>query len=539
MKFRRDIPVARIHGMLAMACSLTNAGIALAQPAPLPATDEPAPAAAAQAPTSAAGTPVAPVDSGGDVSPDTAPAAAPEAKSAEFARLNALEQKLDAQASRIDELEGTISAFNEQLAASDTEGSEDRRLAAWGFFDVTFGRMIYDHSNAAYAVATPNHWTFMNNGINVYLKSEMTKTLSAMVETRLTYTPVGNVTQYPTDVYINGTLAQTVGTYTRQNAASRLPYSYFMYRQHGVFIERAHLDWKPKDWFGIRLGRYLTPFGIWNEDHGSPVVLGVDMPNIINFALVPTHQMGVQFFGNRLLSDKLNLEYAVTLSNGRGPIDEYQDLDNNKAVGLRAKFIYSTDDLLLRLGGYVYRGRYTDSEQRSTLALTPAMSLDRSQAVPWGSTSKDISSYQETVGTLDAMIQFKGLKVMGEMARRQVLYNVAPPMDPQAALLKGIPFGAQVHAASYNGIAYYVIAGYEIDLGDSLAHVKVTPYLGADHLSPDQTMPYLDMNQYRLGLNVKPSPYITNKLEAMRVVPKSAETSSQAWMVVAQTAVSF
>jgi len=454
-------------------------------------------------------------------------------------RLKALEQKDAGKATRIEELESTVAALNEQLAAADNDGSEDRKLSAWGFFDLTLGKSFYDNSRALYASGTPRYASFMSNGINVYVKSEMTKTLSAMVETRLTYTPVGLDTDIPRMVYVDGKYLQTDGTFAREQTLYRTPYSYFSYHQHGVFIERAHVDWKPKDWFGIRLGRYLTPFGIWNEDHGSPVVLGVDMPNLINFALVPIHQMGLQIYGNRLLTDNLNLEYAVTLSNGRGPIDEYKDLDNDKAIGLRGKLVYTSDDLFMRLGGYAYTGRYTDRREEYYIYLTPNFGLDRSQPVPLSSASPTTESYRETIGTLDALVQFKGLKVMAELAHRRVIYSTAPLMNAQGALLNNVPYGTHIHAANYTGIAYYALAGYEVDLGESLGNVKVTPYVGADHLSPDQTMPFLDMNQYRFGINIKPSPYITNKLEAMRLVPKAPEMASKMWLLVAQTAVSF
>jgi hypothetical protein len=240
-----------------------------------------------------------------------------------------------------------------------------------------------------------------------------------------------------------------------------------------------------------------------------------------------------------LLTENLNLEYALTVSNGRGPIDQYEDLDNNKAIGLRAKLVYNSDDLLLRLGGYLYYGRYTDRNEQTNVYLTSAMTLDRSQPVPFGSQSDVTNSYRETVGTLDAMLQYKGFKLMAELAQRKVLYDHAPSMMPESALLNNVPYSLTAYAASYTGIAYYALMGYEFNLGEHLWNTKVTPYVGADHLSPDETTPELDMNQFRFGVNVKPSPYVTNKIEAMRVIPKADEMASRLWMVLFQTAVSF
>lgn len=528
MAFQERSSSLRSVGPVALAVSLLAASPVLAQPSESPVVPD-----VTAEPTS----PAASNTENPAQQPAAATASAPTLTVED--RLRVLEQKDVDKLKRIEELESTVATLNEQLAVADAESSEDRRLSAWGFFDVTFGRTIYDNSSALYAIGTPRYWSFMTNGINVYLKSEMTKTLSAMVETRLTYTPTGTVLSNSNNIYMNGQLVQTQGTFVREQVLHRNPYSYFQYHQHGLFIERAHLDWKPLNWLALRVGRYLTPFGIWNEDHGSPVVLGIDMPNVLNYAVVPTHQFGIQLYGNRLLSDSLNLEYALTLSNGRGPIDEYKDLDNNKAIGLRGKLVYSSDDLMLRVGGYGYYGRYTDRTEPFEIYLTPTFGIDRSQAVPFGSTAKATESYYETIGTLEAMIQFKGLKVIGELAHRRVMYDTAPLMNQFGALLNNVPYGLQIHAASYTGIAYYGLAGYEFDLGESLGNTKLTPYAGADHLSPDQTMPFLDMNQYRVGLNVKPSPYVTNKLEVMRVIPRATEMASKLWQVAVQAAVSF
>ena len=532
---------AFLSGALVGLVYLTTAKPALAQatsqaPATAPPTTPPA-AAVTQEPKPATEV-AAPAAAGKSEATSATPQAEPPKDP-----LAALEQKVSAQASRIDELQTKLDTMNEQLSATDngSDSTEDRRLTAWGFFDVTFGRFYYDNSQAAFAVAAPTHSSFLSNGINLYLKSEMTKTLSAMVETRLTYTPVGNVPDngYPANVYIGGQYVRTEGTYQRQNTLSRAQYSAYSYQQNGLVIERAHFDWKPTDWFGFRAGRYLTPFGIWNEDHGSPVVLGVNMPTIINYGIVPTQQMGIEVYGNRLLTDDLNLEYAATLSNGRGPTDVTKDLDSNKALGLRGKLVYSKDDLLLRLGGYGYYGKYTDRDNEANVYLTPALTLDRTQPVPFGGISKVTNSYRETIGTLDAMVQYKGLKVMAEYARRKVVYDVAPLMDPRGGLLFNVPYGTTIHAAGYTGIAYYVLGGYEFDLGDSLSNIKVTPYAGYDHLAPDQTQPWYNSDIYRFGLNVKPSPYVTAKLEAERHIPMEDVFASKNWTLLAQTAVSF
>lgn len=61
----------------------------------------------------------------------------------------------------------------------------------------------------------------------------------------------------------------------------------------------------------------------------------------------------------------------------------------------------------------------------------------------------------------------------------------------------------------------------------------------ADHLAPDKTQPVLDMNQYRVGLSVRPATHVVAKLEAVRVIPRAKEMESEMWVLAAQTAVTF
>ncbi len=365
---------------------------------------------------------------------------------------------------------------------------------------------------------------------------KLSSTLSTLVETKLTFTPVGYPTSIPVDAYMGGKLVQSSGTYTRGGETVRAPLTLMEYRQNGLVIERAQVDWQPADWFAVRLGRFLTPYGIWNEDHGSPVLLGVDNPNIINWQMVPTWQTGLELYGSRMLTDSLTLDYAVTLTNGRGPIDEYKDLDSNKALGLRLKLVYSTDDVTLRIGGYGFTGRYTDQEERDYVQLRPDLTLD---SPAFGANLITTESYNEQTVTLDALVRYKGLKLFGEYARRRVIYSHAPLEGDDDKMLSGVPYNVPLYYASYIGTAYYAVAAYEVNVSSILDGAKVTPYIGFDRIEPNNVAPVQNNKQYRFGLNVKPSPWVTTKLEAVREVPEAVAVGSKGWALVAQLAVAF
>jgi hypothetical protein len=458
-----------------------------------------------------------------------------------------IDDRLAKQQAQIDELvakskdqEEQVAALKEQAAtASDDASSFSRLLSFWGFSDLSFGGMDFDNDHALYKVQTPSKLTFFSSGINLYAKSEMTRTLSALVETRLTYSPNGYADSWPAQINVRGTTIQSEGTFGRVDTSTRGPYSQLQYRQDGLLIERAYMEWKPADWFGVRAGRFLTPFGIWNEDHGSPVLIGVDYPQFMNFNIVPIWQLGVEAFGSTELGDDLRLEYALTVANSRGPEDEYKDLTNMKAVGARVKLVYNPEPLLFRIGGYAYYNHYRDTQDNIQIQLTPALTLDPAYSPSFGSTTTVNSAYDETVITGDAEVRIRHLRIIAEFARQTVVYAMPTQVDSQDKLLKGVPFNVAIYDPSHYGLGGYVMAAYEIPFHTTALDFTVMPYAGYDYVAPSTTVPVRNNVQIRGGLNVKPSPYVTLKIEASRLLPENRSIASAATAVMSQIAFSF
>ncbi len=506
---RPSRPRAGTISIAALLCVVLGASEARAQPA---APDSTAPDSSAAAP------PTPPVDD----------------------RLARQQEQIDALIAKSKEQDAQVAALKEQAAtASDDSSSFSRMLSFWGFSDLSFGGMDFDNDHALYKVQTPSKLTFFSSGINLYAKSEMTRTLSALVETRLTYSPNGYASGWPAQINVGSTTIQSQGSLTRVDTSTRGPYSQLQYRQDGLLIERAYMEWKPADWFGARVGRFLTPFGIWNEDHGSPVLIGVDYPQFMNFSIVPIWQLGAEVFGSVELTDDLRAEYALTLANSRGPEDEYKDLTNMKAIGARVKLVYNPEPLLFRIGGYAYYNHYRDTQDNIQIQLTPALTLDPAYSPSFGSYTTVNSAYDETVITGDAEIRIRRLRIIAEFARQTVIYAMPTQVDSQDKLLKGVPFNTTIYDPSHYGLGGYVMAAYEIPFHTAPLDFTVMPYAGYDYVAPSTTVPVRNNVQIRGGLNVKPSPYVTLKVEVSRLLPENKSIASAATAVMSQIAFSF
>jgi hypothetical protein len=300
-----------------------------------------------------------------------------------------------------------------------------------------------------------------------------------------------------------------------------------------VKIERVHLTWQPRDWFGIIAGRFLTPYGIWNVEHGSPVIIAVRPPYSQVAHFLPLAQTGLQAFGRANVTGHLDIGYALTFSNGRGPMDEVHDLDSNKAGGLRLQILYDSPQVKFTLGGYGYLGAYTDTMRRIE------------SVSPFDGVERTTERYRETVGSIDAMLEVKGLRLQSELVRRLVRYEVRPlqTFADREASINGYP-------ADYVATSAYLLVAYTLPLRRFIGDRPVTPYLMGEYINLNDT---LDSNlgiNVEIGINFKPVPYVALKLETYSVYfpiwhqdAVDAGTRKDAlehfWGLTAQMAVSF
>ena len=104
----------------------------------------------------------------------------------------------------------------------------------------------------------------------------------------------------------------------------------------GISIERAQFDLLFNKTFNFRFGKFITPAGIWNVDHGSPVITTVQQPYLFSFCtLFPTSQAGLMEFGKAFFGN-CDLDWSLYISNGRNGITSYktQDLGAGGKIGL-------------------------------------------------------------------------------------------------------------------------------------------------------------------------------------------------------------
>lgn len=333
----------------------------------------------------------------------------------------------------------------------------DDKLNIYGFADFSWYWQHWGHDNGFVPQDTR---TFAIGNLNVYLAKNLTAKARTLAEVRFTLLPNGS--QNADGTYVD-TTAQDVTNFFR------------LTQWGGIVIERAYIEYDVTDYLTIRAGHWLTPYGIWNIDHGSPAILGTARPYIIGEQFFPEHQTGLDLFGTYQAAT-FKLGYHLTASNGRGATEAQQDQDNDLAFGGR---LAVETPWGIKLGGSYYRGRYTGLPVAvGALAQT----------------------YHEAAYGGDLQYDRGALHLQAELIARDRHYDEGF----RAATATGF-------APDSRDFGVYVLAGYRFD-----RLWNVMPYGYFEHYRPADHSYFVGIDTENIGLNFRPAPALVFKLQMTR-----------------------
>lgn len=449
----------------------------------LPATAlaQEAPAAAPTPPPAAAATPApAPApDAAATATEPAAEAAAPPSAMPEEPGATAA-APVDATAPEAPAVPHDDSGF---FSGSAPEGLEDTvtypHLELSGFTDFTFVKNVSAKSSPLRDIIQP-YSSFSVGNLNVYFSGALARRWNVLSEVRFMYLPQGN-TSYPT---APGQVVEPYNATIQDYANDNRPASW-----GGVQIQRVQIDYVAHPLLTLRFGQWLTPVGIWNVDHGSPVVIGVYRPYIVGQGLFPERQTGIQAFGEWGTGSNL-VGYALSVSNGRGPSDAFADLDDNKALGGRLTWTNSSFGTLT-VGVSGYKGTFASRNLRYDL-VTPT-----GQAPVLHASSPLTSRFREQSLGADVRFQYEGLLVQGEVMQHEVVFD------------EGLhPVNAGLVYADYRERGFYALAGYRTSFFGTMPFAMFETY---DFGSAPYVAPGWSVSG---GLNIRPEPTVVIKLQA-------------------------
>jgi len=361
---------------------------------------------------------------------------------------------------------------------ADLVAEQESAASFYGYTDFAYQHPIMSRSNPWRSLLADDA-TFYVGNLNLYMANQWAERWKSLAEVRFLYLPHG-----ATDEQSGAGIDTGLRDYA--DYQSELHWG-------GIEIERAQLDFQAHEYVTARVGQWLTPYGIWNIDHGSPTIIGVQRPYSIAGSLFPERQTGLQLLGAVPLG-RHQLGYNLTLSNGRGAVDTYQDLDENKAVGGRLEFASETR-VHARLGASVYAGRFTKTQDVYGTDANGYLSIDENT----------VEQYDELALGTDLLVEARGLRLQAELVVNDRAYTEGGRPQRLTAPGEFVP--------DFRAWGGYGLLGYRFTT------LGLMPFGIVEWFRSEAFGEIVGIDRalgYGLGINARPHPRVTLKLQVMR-----------------------
>jgi hypothetical protein len=344
-------------------------------------------------------------------------------------------------------------AAAEALTADETQ--EEPKLQIYGFMDTGLSWWMVTDEKIAHVVPTTAA-TFLHGNTNIYVDARPAPRWRGLIETRLTLFPHGHY------------LYNSVGP--SRHLSNRIydttsPSGRDLINWGSIVLERSQVEWFYSDKLTLIAGMFVTPWGIWNVDHGTPTTISLLLPSMLVQEAIPKQQTGVQAVGSLHLPP-LEFGYRLFVSNGRTTTQF--DFSNDKAIGGR---------LFLRRLGKITATLGVSGIWSTTQEVEKNVGLDAMGKVDI--TSKVIWAFAEWTGGADLAVDWGNFRLRSELAVRRVQFE-----EGKHRPILTIPGATEPNRFEHY---IYVIAAYRLgwfepyvfwETGDMGVNAEVVPMKG-------------------------------------------------------------
>lgn len=234
-------------------------------------------------------------------------------------------------------------------------------LSLYGFFDFGFNK-FYTSDNSQLGDLFPTRaGTFVLGNINLFVDAQPWESWRTMLEIRFTNLPHGVERGFASPA---GDSYERTNTQVEDFTSPSIRGSVTL---GSIIIERAQTEYVIADTAKLMGGYFFTPFGIWNEDHGTPTLISLLLPSFIADQTIPVRVLGAQFSGSAY-AGSWEIGYHAWLGNSRTP--SQVDFDEDKSFGGRVFASSSGSALKTKLGASGYYGTGSDV-RKEVVAVEP------------------------------------------------------------------------------------------------------------------------------------------------------------------------
>jgi hypothetical protein len=382
-----------------------------------------------------------------------------QAAEAEKAELKARLDKVEAQAQAAEAQAAEAKTQSEMaglLGGQAEELTPEPLVRVYGFADVGLQRAWGPIASLTPGGTTKT--TFVLGNVNLYFDANPIPDWRFLSEVRFGLFPHGAM-----DRSVVG-FAPAINNTVSDDSASG---GFTTIAWNGVLLERAHIDWEPRDELNVRAGLFLTPYGIYNVDHGSPTRIMIEPPVMIATEAIPQRQVGVELFGRFQLLP-WTLGYHLYISNGRQP--GHLDYEDEKAVGTRL-WAQTRRPVPITFGLSAYTGHYENLQKSIGLRADGNFDIREEETL----------AYREYALGADASADIGSLRLRAEgIARWQIFDDGKRPSNvPGTTIADTMTLGTYVLAAyrlpwlGLEPLAQFDLLRFNVELGEYIARPAI------------------------------------------------------------------
>jgi hypothetical protein len=350
------------------------------------------------------------------------------------------------------EADPSASSADPALPPPDVEAAaEVDALKLYGFLDFGFNRFFTSEKSQLNFLFPTKASTFLLGNINLFLDANPSPGWRSLVEIRFTNLPHGQERSFATPL---GDEYERTDTRTTDFTSPALRSEILL---GSIVIERAWAEYAFADAVKLQTGYFLTPYGIWNQDHGTPTLISLILPAFQADEYIPSRMLGVQLHGS-LYVPGWQFGYHASLANGRGP--SQIDLGEEKAFGGRVFATSLGTSVKPTFGASAYHGPDTNTQKRIV------------SVSPYRLEVEEVGHMHEWSVAADAAIDAGPVRLRTEgMVKRRYKVEGRPRLydQPDAYYWDGYVLGA--YALPWLGLepyVYFEAMHSPSDLGDTV-----------------------------------------------------------------------
>jgi hypothetical protein len=380
---------------------------------------------------------------------------------------------------------------------SESTEVDEKKFLVSGFIDMQAGYTQFFSKYAYMKRFISDKFHFSLQNLNLYFVFFPYKGFTVFSEIRFMFSPTGKQEYSPVyNVYtpFDNSITDSQG---------------YSFRYGSIYIERAYIEWNTYEFFKVRAGRMLTPYGIWSQEHGAPVVTSIRVPALVNplgglTAGVPPAVTGFEVFGT-LAHHKSGFmfDYAMYVGNNWTESEPINDFTaDRKAFGGYINFRMPTiaNRLDFEVGLSAYSGQRKNEAYRYYMMYSSAAlkfnTVNQMDTI-WS------MHFKISLGNLPAKGTFI---VQGESMKQYVRQkNTGAIIVANKEPMKITPG----YSNDYFQYFSYIQAEYQF-LG------WITPYFRYEYLynqNANQWLVYRSGDIFIAGMNIKPVPILVLKFE--------------------------